>query len=109
MPCCCAGVTENEESSDMLILVATSGDTVKAALEGFRDVPRTQILVFYPSEGVSEVQRRQMVTQEGNNVGVIAVEGNFDDAQTGVKKIFASSAMRNLLEQKHLTCLGEFD
>jgi threonine synthase len=93
---------KTEESSDMLILVATSGDTGKAALEGFRDIPRTQILVFYPSEGVSEVQRRQMVTQEGNNVGVIAVEGNFDDAQTGVKKIFASSAMRNLLEQKHL-------
>lgn len=90
------------ESSDMLVLVATSGDTGKAALEGFCDVPRVQILVFYPSEGVSEVQRRQMVTQEGRNVGVIAVEGNFDDAQTGVKKIFASQAMRKFLTQKKL-------
>ncbi len=90
------------ETSDMLILVATSGDTGKAALEGFRDVPRTRILVFYPSEGVSEVQRRQMVTQEGGNVGVMAVEGNFDDAQTGVKKIFADSAIREKLELKRL-------
>lgn len=90
------------ESSDMLVLVATSGDTGKAALEGFRDVQRIRILVFYPSEGVSEVQRRQMVTQEGRNVAVIAVEGNFDDAQTGVKKIFASQAMRNFLTQKEL-------
>lgn len=90
------------ETSDMLILVATSGDTGKAALEGFKDVPRTRILVFYPSEGVSEVQRRQMVTQEGKNVGVMAVEGNFDDAQTGVKKIFADSVIRDLLAQKQL-------
>lgn len=90
------------ETSDMLVLVATSGDTGKAALEGFHDVARIRILVFYPSEGVSEVQRRQMVTQEGKNVGVIAVEGNFDDAQTGVKKIFASQAMRNFLRQKKL-------
>ncbi len=90
------------ESSDMLILVATSGDTGKAALEGFRDVPRTQILVFYPSEGVSEVQRAQMVTQDGKNVGVVAVEGNFDDAQTGVKKIFSSVQMREVLAKKNL-------
>ena len=90
------------EQSDLLILVATSGDTGKAALEGFRDVPRTGILVFYPVEGVSEVQRRQMVTQEGGNVGVVAVEGNFDDAQTGVKKIFSSTVMRELLAQKNL-------
>ena len=90
------------ESSDMLILVATSGDTGKAALEGFRDVARTRILVFYPSEGVSEVQRAQMVTQDGNNVGVVAVEGNFDDAQTGVKKIFSSVQMREVLAKKNL-------
>ena len=95
-------LTKTAESADMLILVATSGDTGKAALEGFRDVPRTRILVFYPSEGVSEVQRAQMATQDGNNVGVIAVEGNFDDAQTGVKKIFSSTNMRELLAQKNL-------
>ena len=95
-------LTKTAEGADMLILVATSGDTGKAALEGFRDVPRTRILVFYPSEGVSEVQRAQMVTQEGKNVGVIAVEGNFDDAQTGVKKIFSSTSMRDLLAQKNL-------
>ena len=95
-------IEKTGEISDMLILVATSGDTGKAALEGFRDVPRTRILVFYPSEGVSEVQRRQMVTQEGENVGVVAVEGNFDDAQTGVKKIFADPAIRELLAQKKL-------
>ena len=95
-------LAKTAETSDMLILVATSGDTGKAALEGFRDVPRTRILVFYPSEGVSEVQRAQMVTQEGKNVGVVAVEGNFDDAQTGVKKIFSSTNMRELLAQKNL-------
>ena len=95
-------LTKTAERSDMLILVATSGDTGKAALEGFRDVPRTKILVFYPSEGVSEVQRAQMVTQEGKNVGVVAVEGNFDDAQTGVKKIFSSVQMSELLAKKNL-------
>ncbi|MDO4573102.1 MAG: threonine synthase, partial [Clostridia bacterium] len=72
------------------ILVATSGDTGKAALEGFRDVEGTRVLVFYPSGGVSEAQRLQMVTQEGGNLDVCAVRGNFDDAQTGVKRIFAS-------------------
>ena len=90
------------ETSDMLILVATSGDTGKAALEGFKDIPRTRILVFYPSNGVSEVQRRQMITQEGRNVGVVAVKGNFDDAQTGVKKIFASAEIRMQLQQHNL-------
>ena len=95
-------MSKTGETDDMLILVATSGDTGKAALEGFRDVPGTRILVFYPSEGVSEVQRRQMVTQEGDNVGVMAVEGNFDDAQTGVKRIFADSAIRELLARKRL-------
>ena len=75
---------------DILILTATSGDTGKAALEGFRDVPGVRICVFYPDGGVSQVQRAQMVTQEGSNVTVCAVRGNFDDAQTGVKNIFAA-------------------
>jgi threonine synthase len=72
----------------IVILVATSGDTGKAALEGFKDVEDTQILVFYPEDGVSAMQKRQMTTQEGNNVAVSAIVGNFDDAQTGVKQIF---------------------
>ena len=76
---------------DILILTATSGDTGKAALAGFRDVEGVKICVFYPHGGVSAVQRAQMVTQEGSNVTVCAVEGNFDDAQTGVKNIFASA------------------
>ena len=76
-------------SGDTVILTATSGDTGKAALAGFRDVPGIRICVFYPDGGVSAVQRAQMVTQEGNNVTVCAVKGNFDDAQTGVKRIFA--------------------
>ena len=79
------GVQEN-----ILILTATSGDTGKAALEGFKDVDGIKICVFYPDGGVSQVQRAQMVTQEGNNVTVCAVKGNFDDAQTGVKEIFAA-------------------
>lgn len=74
-----------------VILVATSGDTGKAALEGFKDIPGTKILVFYPQDGVSPMQKRQMLTQEGNNVAVCAIEGNFDDAQTGVKKILTDS------------------
>ncbi len=74
---------------EIVILTATSGDTGKAALEGFHDVPGTRIVVFYPDGGVSDVQKAQMVTQAGNNVGVCAVKGNFDDAQTGVKNIFA--------------------
>ncbi len=76
------------ENREVCILVATSGDTGKAALEGFKDVPGTRIFIFYPLNGVSDIQRLQMVTQEGNNVGVCAVAGNFDDAQTGVKTIF---------------------
>lgn len=81
----CKGIEE-----DILILTATSGDTGKAALEGFHDVPGVRICVFYPHGGVSQVQRAQMVTQEGSNVAVCAVRGNFDDAQTGVKNIFAA-------------------
>ncbi len=78
------------DGKEIVILVATSGDTGKAALEGFKDVPGTRIIVFYPVEGVSAIQKRQMVTQEGGNVGVCAINGNFDDAQTGVKKIFTN-------------------
>ena len=78
---------------EIVILVATSGDTGKAALEGFKDVPGTKMVVFYPQDGVSQMQKRQMTTQEGNNVAVCAIEGNFDDAQTGVKKIFTDQAV----------------
>lgn len=77
---------------DALILVATSGDTGKAALAGYADVPRVRIQVFYPSEGVSAIQKRQMATQEGANVSVCAIKGNFDDAQSAVKRIFTSAA-----------------
>ena len=87
-------------AQDILILTATSGDTGKAALEGFRDVPGVKICVFYPHGGVSRVQRAQMVTQEGANVTVSAVVGNFDDAQTGVKKIFAACQDGKLMEGK---------
>ncbi len=79
---------KEKEENKIVILTATSGDTGKAALEGFADVPGTEIIVFYPNEGVSQVQERQMVTQEGDNTHVYAIRGNFDDAQTGVKKIF---------------------
>ncbi len=85
------------EEDEVVILVATSGDTGKAALEGFRDVKGTRIVVFYPESGVSEIQKLQMVTQEGDNVGVAAVCGNFDDAQNGVKKIFTDDEYKNLL------------
>lgn len=86
-----------DEKQDVVILVATSGDTGKAALEGFRDVDRTRIIVFYPDQGVSEVQKRQMITQEGGNVSVAAVDGNFDDAQSGVKRIFADQQLQEKL------------
>ena len=88
------------ESAEIVILVATSGDTGKAALEGFKDVEQIKIIVFYPHLGVSEIQRRQMVTQSGENVAVIAVKGNFDDAQTGVKNVFHHEQYnRELAEQ----------
>ncbi len=82
-----------------VILVATSGDTGKAALEGFKDVENTQIIVFYPENGVSAMQKHQMNTQAGNNVYVCAIKGNFDDAQTGVKKIFTDPANSEILAQ----------
>ncbi len=88
------------ETRKVCILVATSGDTGKAALEGFADVDGTSIVVFYPHDGVSDVQRLQMTTQRGNNVFVSAVEGNFDDAQTGVKKIFSDREFAEKLDEK---------
>jgi len=91
-----AAKTEKEMREDILILTATSGDTGKAALEGFQDVPGIRICVFYPDGGVSQVQRRQMVSQEGQNVTVCAVRGNFDDAQTGVKQVFAACREKKL-------------
>ncbi|MDR0920624.1 MAG: threonine synthase [Oscillospiraceae bacterium] len=84
-------------TKDIVILVATSGDTGKAALEGFKDVKGTKIIVFYPEDGVSPMQKKQMVTQAGENVLVCAVKGNFDDCQNGVKEIFGSSDFDYLL------------
>src|SRR5271157_1817834 len=98
MPRLLSGALRAEpEKYEILILVATSGDTGKAALEGFADVPGVRIFVFYPHEGVSEIQRLQMVTQRGSNTGACAVIGNFDDAQTGVKKIFSDSEINRRL------------
>lgn len=84
----------------IVILVATSGDTGKAALEGFKDVEGTSILVFYPEDGVSPMQKRQMKTQEGQNVGVCAIKGNFDDCQNGVKSIFTDNDVKAILDEK---------
>ena len=95
-----ASLRKTGEDKTACILVATSGDTGKAAMEGFADVPQTKIMVFYPRDGVSEIQKLQMVTQEGENVGVCAVQGNFDDAQTGVKRIFSDGEIREELERR---------
>ncbi|MBQ9914697.1 MAG: threonine synthase [Clostridia bacterium] len=94
-------VTKTGETKEIVILVATSGDTGKAALEGFKDVEGTRIIVFYPENGVSNMQKRQMITQEGNNVDVAAVDGNFDDAQSGVKKIFGDKEYADILERNN--------
>ena len=88
------------EKDKSLIMVATSGDTGKAALEGFRDVEGTDIIVFYPTGGVSDMQKRQMMTQEGENVCVCAIEGNFDDTQSAVKNIFADKDMGAKLHER---------
>ncbi len=91
------------ETNTALILVATSGDTGKAALEGHKNVDKVKIMVFYPVDGVSKVQKLQMATQTGNNVNVCAIEGNFDDAQTGVKKIFSdTNAKEKFLENSYI-------
>ena len=89
-----SSLAKDGEERKVCILVATSGDTGKAALEGFADVEGTKILVFYPQDGVSDIQKLQMTSQSGGNVGVCAVKGNFDDAQTGVKKIFSDEELR---------------
>ena len=91
---------KNGVSEEIVILTATSGDTGKAALEGFADVEGTRIIVFYPEDGVSDVQKAQMVTQKGANTCVAAIKGNFDDAQTAVKKIFTDNDLKSELKQK---------
>ncbi len=88
------------EQRTALILVATSGDTGKAALEGYKDLPQIKIIAFYPVDGVSKVQKLQMATQLGENVSVCAIRGNFDDAQTGVKKIFGNAEIAKQLNEK---------
>ncbi len=93
-------IVKTGETRDALILVATSGDTGKAALEGYKDIDRIKIMVFYPVDGVSRVQKLQMATQTGSNVNVCAIRGNFDDAQTGVKKIFGDADMAAALNDK---------
>lgn len=95
-----ASLKKTGEDRQVCILVATSGDTGKAALEGFKDVEGTKIFVFYPKDGVSDIQRLQMVTQAGENVGVCSVVGNFDDAQTGVKKIFGDEQFASVLSER---------
>lgn len=93
-------LVKTDEKGEAFILVATSGDTGKAALEGYKNVPGTRIMVFYPENGVSTVQKLQMATQEGDNVNVCAIKGCFDDAQTGVKKIFADADIKKALAEK---------
>lgn len=93
--------SRGELDDDFLVLVATSGDTGKAALEGFADRPHTSVVVFYPADGVSDIQRKQMVTQAGANVGVFGVRGNFDDCQSAVKAAFADEAFNSELHSGH--------
>ena len=95
-------VKKTYNGKEAVILVATSGDTGKAALEGFKDVDGTKIIVFYPVDGVSPMQKRQMATQKGENVSVVAIKGNFDDAQTGVKKIFTNAEIKNKLAENNM-------
>lgn len=91
---------KNDISQKIVILTATSGDTGKAALEGFANVEDTKIIVFYPKDGVSDIQKLQMITQEGNNTCVVAVNGNFDDAQAAVKNIFVDTEFKTELQNK---------
>lgn len=90
---------KNNVKNDIVILTATSGDTGKAALAGFADVPGTKIIVFYPKNGVSPIQEKQMVTQKGNNTYVVGIVGNFDDAQTGVKNMFSDKALAEEMDR----------
>ena len=89
---------KNNIKNDIVILTATSGDTGKAALSGFADVEGTKIIVFYPKDGVSPIQEKQMVTQKGNNTYVVGITGNFDDAQTGVKNIFGDKELAKTMD-----------
>ena len=89
---------KNDVKNEIVILTATSGDTGKAALEGFASVPGTRIIVFYPKNGVSAIQEKQMLTQKGDNTFVVGIKGNFDDAQTGVKKMFGDKELAALLD-----------
>lgn len=91
---------KNNVKNEIVILTATSGDTGKAALAGFADVPGTKIIVFYPKNGVSPIQEKQMVTQKGDNTFVVGIKGNFDDAQTGVKKMFSDVELNQYLATK---------
>ncbi len=95
-------LVKNGEKRTSLILVATSGDTGKAALEGYKNIPQIKIIVFYPEDGVSRVQKLQMATQEGDNVEVVAINGNFDDAQSGVKRIFSDKKITELLDKENV-------
>ena len=89
---------KNGSTKEIVILTATSGDTGKAALDGFADVPNTRIIVFYPKNGVSAIQEKQMVTQKGDNTSVVAIDGNFDDAQTNVKNMFGNADLAARLD-----------
>lgn len=93
---------KTNQKEDILILTATSGDTGKAALEGFKNVDRTKIMVFYPNSGVSKVQEAQMKTQEGKNLKVCGIKGNFDDAQTGIKNLFLDTEFKKILQDKNI-------
>lgn len=95
-----ASAKKNNITNEIVILTATSGDTGKAALAGFADVAHTRIIVFYPKNGVSPIQEKQMVTQKGANTYVVGIHGNFDDAQTGVKEIFADKALAAKMDEK---------
>lgn len=94
---------KQKQQEDVLILTATSGDTGKAALAGFKDCERTEIIVFYPSVGISSIQRLQMITQAGHNVSVCAIEGNFDDAQNQVKAIFTDPSFNQIVKKHNLS------
>lgn len=91
---------KNQVKNEIVILTATSGDTGKAALAGFADVPGTKIIVFYPKNGVSPIQEKQMVTQVGDNTHVVGIHGNFDDAQTGVKQLFSDKELAKEMDEE---------
>ena len=96
---------KNQVKNEIVILTATSGDTGKAAMAGFADVPGTKIIVFYPKHGVSPIQEKQMVTQKGNNTYVVGITGNFDDAQTAVKKMFNDKELEAELDACRISVL----